>query len=178
MYCKIQIIYFAGVLAGHDNRVSCLGVTEDGMAVCTGSWDSFLKIWNWRSKNSKLSSWKEKTLEKKKKKRQFIFFCPFRKFHQKKISVFLLSVFKLNLQQKKGLQCIYKKSTVSFCKLISQVVPDFSYPKNPKKNVKMIKRPHVQKERPVTSIMERYFFSTPKKYFEFFFLNFFLIFFK
>ncbi|KAI6180767.1 hypothetical protein M3Y98_00756500 [Aphelenchoides besseyi] len=34
------------VLAGHDNRVSCLGVTEDGMAVCTGSWDSFLKIWN------------------------------------------------------------------------------------------------------------------------------------
>ncbi|XP_065189764.1 guanine nucleotide-binding protein subunit beta-1 [Sycon ciliatum] len=35
-----------GVLAGHDNRVSCLGVTEDGLAVCTGSWDSFLKIWN------------------------------------------------------------------------------------------------------------------------------------
>jgi len=35
-----------GVLAGHDNRVSCLGVTEDGMAVCTGSWDSFLKVWN------------------------------------------------------------------------------------------------------------------------------------
>lgn len=37
---------FLGVLAGHDNRVSCLGVTEDGMAVATGSWDSFLKIWN------------------------------------------------------------------------------------------------------------------------------------
>jgi len=36
----------AGVLVGHDNRVSCLGVTEDGMAVCTGSWDSFLKVWN------------------------------------------------------------------------------------------------------------------------------------
>lgn len=36
----------AGVLAGHDNRVSNLGITEDGMAVCTGSWDSFLKIWN------------------------------------------------------------------------------------------------------------------------------------
>ena len=35
-----------GVLAGHDNRVSCLGVTEDGMAVATGSWDSFLRIWN------------------------------------------------------------------------------------------------------------------------------------
>ncbi|CAG08067.1 unnamed protein product [Tetraodon nigroviridis] len=36
----------AGVLAGHDNRVSCLGVTKDGMAVATGSWDSFLRIWN------------------------------------------------------------------------------------------------------------------------------------
>ncbi|KAG5201079.1 hypothetical protein MJG53_013286 [Ovis ammon polii x Ovis aries] len=36
----------AGVLAGQDNRVSCLGVTDDGMAVATRSWDSFLKIWN------------------------------------------------------------------------------------------------------------------------------------
>ncbi|KOB65399.1 Uncharacterized protein OBRU01_22806 [Operophtera brumata] len=36
----------AGILAGHDNRVSCLGVTENGMAVATGSWDSFLRIWN------------------------------------------------------------------------------------------------------------------------------------
>ncbi|XP_060776476.1 guanine nucleotide-binding protein G(I)/G(S)/G(T) subunit beta-3a [Neoarius graeffei] len=35
-----------GTLSGHDNRVSCLGVTADGMACCTGSWDSFLKIWN------------------------------------------------------------------------------------------------------------------------------------
>lgn len=33
------------VLPGHDNRVSCLGVSSDGMALCTGSWDSFLKIW-------------------------------------------------------------------------------------------------------------------------------------
>jgi len=32
-------------LAGHDNRVSCLGVSTDGMALCTGSWDSFLKLW-------------------------------------------------------------------------------------------------------------------------------------
>lgn len=37
---------FAGILAGHDNRVSCLGVTENGMAVATGSWDSFLRVWN------------------------------------------------------------------------------------------------------------------------------------
>jgi guanine nucleotide-binding protein G(I)/G(S)/G(T) subunit beta-1 len=34
-----------GVLAGHDNRVSCLGVSHDGQALCTGSWDSFLKLW-------------------------------------------------------------------------------------------------------------------------------------
>lgn len=34
-----------GVLAGHENRVSCLGVSTDGMALCTGSWDSTLKIW-------------------------------------------------------------------------------------------------------------------------------------
>eukprot|EP00636_Phaeomonas_parva_P015323 CAMPEP_0118856406 /NCGR_PEP_ID=MMETSP1163-20130328/3888_1 /TAXON_ID=124430 /ORGANISM="Phaeomonas parva, Strain CCMP2877" /LENGTH=352 /DNA_ID=CAMNT_0006789499 /DNA_START=296 /DNA_END=1354 /DNA_ORIENTATION=- len=31
-------------LAGHENRVSCLGVAPDGMAVCTGSWDTFLRI--------------------------------------------------------------------------------------------------------------------------------------
>lgn len=36
----------AGILAGHDNRVSCLGVTENGVAVATGSWDSFLRVWN------------------------------------------------------------------------------------------------------------------------------------
>jgi guanine nucleotide-binding protein G(I)/G(S)/G(T) subunit beta-1 len=33
-----------GVLAGHENRVSCLGVSGDGMALCTGSWDSVLKV--------------------------------------------------------------------------------------------------------------------------------------
>jgi guanine nucleotide-binding protein G(I)/G(S)/G(T) subunit beta-1 len=32
-------------LQGHDNRVSCLGVSTDGMALCTGSWDAYLKIW-------------------------------------------------------------------------------------------------------------------------------------
>lgn len=32
-----------GVLTGHENRVSCLGVSSDGMALCTGSWDSTLK---------------------------------------------------------------------------------------------------------------------------------------
>lgn len=33
-----------GVLSGHDNRISCLGVSDDGIALCTGSWDSLLKV--------------------------------------------------------------------------------------------------------------------------------------
>ena len=33
-----------GVLTGHENRVSCLGVSSDGMALCTGSWDGTLKV--------------------------------------------------------------------------------------------------------------------------------------
>lgn len=33
-----------GVLSGHDNRISCLGVSGDGIALCTGSWDSLLKV--------------------------------------------------------------------------------------------------------------------------------------
>jgi guanine nucleotide-binding protein G(I)/G(S)/G(T) subunit beta-1 len=32
-------------LQGHENRVSCLGVNTNGTALCTGSWDTFLKIW-------------------------------------------------------------------------------------------------------------------------------------
>ncbi|MES1912552.1 MAG: hypothetical protein MHM6MM_004809 [Cercozoa sp. M6MM] len=32
-------------LAGHENRVSCLGVSQNGKALCTGSWDTLLKIW-------------------------------------------------------------------------------------------------------------------------------------
>lgn len=32
-------------LAGHENRVSCLGVNDNGQALCTGSWDTLLKIW-------------------------------------------------------------------------------------------------------------------------------------
>lgn len=33
-----------GILTGHDNRVSCLGVSSDGMGLCTGSWDGSLKV--------------------------------------------------------------------------------------------------------------------------------------
>jgi len=32
-------------LEGHSNRVSCLGVNCNGTALCTGSWDCFLKVW-------------------------------------------------------------------------------------------------------------------------------------
>jgi len=31
--------------AGHENRVSCVGITDDGKALCTGSWDTLLKVW-------------------------------------------------------------------------------------------------------------------------------------
>ncbi|OWF49829.1 guanine nucleotide-binding protein subunit beta-5-like [Mizuhopecten yessoensis] len=33
------------ILYAHENRVSCLGVSPDGTALCTGSWDYSLKIW-------------------------------------------------------------------------------------------------------------------------------------
>jgi WD40 repeat protein len=33
-----------GSLVGHDNRVSCLGVSNDGMSLCTGSWDSLVSF--------------------------------------------------------------------------------------------------------------------------------------
>lgn len=32
-------------LPAHENRVSCVGVSPDGQALCTGSWDTMLKIW-------------------------------------------------------------------------------------------------------------------------------------
>jgi len=35
----------AETLDMHENRVSCLGVSGDGKALCTGSWDTNLRIW-------------------------------------------------------------------------------------------------------------------------------------
>lgn len=29
---------------GHENRVSCLGVSNDGISLCTGSWDSLVSL--------------------------------------------------------------------------------------------------------------------------------------
>eukprot|EP00271_Cylindrocystis_brebissonii_P006036 TRINITY_DN1857_c0_g1_i1.p1 TRINITY_DN1857_c0_g1~~TRINITY_DN1857_c0_g1_i1.p1 ORF type:complete len:414 (-),score=42.60 TRINITY_DN1857_c0_g1_i1:1237-2478(-) len=34
-----------GRLGRHTARVSCLGLTADGSALCTGSWDATLKVW-------------------------------------------------------------------------------------------------------------------------------------
>lgn len=33
-----------GSLVGHENRVSCLGVSNDGISLCTGSWDSLVSL--------------------------------------------------------------------------------------------------------------------------------------
>lgn len=32
-------------LSGHENRVSCVGVSPTGQALATGSWDTLLKVW-------------------------------------------------------------------------------------------------------------------------------------
>lgn len=32
-------------LQGHENAISCLAVSSDGMALCTGSWDNLLRVW-------------------------------------------------------------------------------------------------------------------------------------
>ncbi len=34
-----------GTLKSHQNRVSCIGVHKDGMALATGSWDTSVKVW-------------------------------------------------------------------------------------------------------------------------------------
>ncbi|CAH1796547.1 unnamed protein product [Owenia fusiformis] len=36
---RIQLLY------GHENRVSCLGMSPDGTALCTGSWDHTLRVY-------------------------------------------------------------------------------------------------------------------------------------
>jgi len=35
-----------GQLGLHTDRVSCVGTSPDGLGVCTGSWDSELRVWN------------------------------------------------------------------------------------------------------------------------------------
>lgn len=43
--CLKQSSSFVYQLQGHENRVSCLGVNTQGRALCTGSWDTLLKVW-------------------------------------------------------------------------------------------------------------------------------------
>lgn len=41
-----QVVLDLGSLQNsHESRISCLGVSADGSALCTGSWDTNLKIW-------------------------------------------------------------------------------------------------------------------------------------
>lgn len=35
---RLQVLY------GHENRVSCLAISPDGTALCTGSWDFTLRV--------------------------------------------------------------------------------------------------------------------------------------
>jgi WD40 repeat protein len=39
------VFHLVSLFTGHENRVSCLGVSPSGDALCTGSWDALLKIW-------------------------------------------------------------------------------------------------------------------------------------
>lgn len=34
-----------GILSGHENRITSLSVSPNGMAMCTSSWDNFLRVW-------------------------------------------------------------------------------------------------------------------------------------
>lgn len=43
-----------GTLQGHDNRVSCLGVSNDALSLCTGSWDSMVSLFSPDSQLSRL----------------------------------------------------------------------------------------------------------------------------
>lgn len=41
----LQVVLNLGNLQNsHDGRISCLGMSSDGSALCTGSWDKNLKV--------------------------------------------------------------------------------------------------------------------------------------
>lgn len=41
----LQVVLDLGTLQdSHKNRINCLGMSADGSALCTGSWDSNLKV--------------------------------------------------------------------------------------------------------------------------------------
>lgn len=45
MFASSQVVLNLGSLQdSHDDRISCLGLSADGSALCTGSWDTNLKV--------------------------------------------------------------------------------------------------------------------------------------
>ncbi|KAF2305915.1 hypothetical protein GH714_008849 [Hevea brasiliensis] len=43
---QLQVVLNLGSLQNsHESRISCLGLSADGSALCTGSYDTNLKIW-------------------------------------------------------------------------------------------------------------------------------------
>ncbi|XP_019165423.1 PREDICTED: guanine nucleotide-binding protein subunit beta-2-like [Ipomoea nil] len=40
-----MVLNLGSLQNSHDGRISCLGLSGDGSALCTGSWDTTLKIW-------------------------------------------------------------------------------------------------------------------------------------
>jgi hypothetical protein len=39
------VLEFAGQLQGHENRITALTLTPNGMAMVTSSWDMHLRVW-------------------------------------------------------------------------------------------------------------------------------------
>lgn len=45
LFSALQMVLNLGSLQNsHDGRISCLGLSGDGSALCTGSWDTTLKV--------------------------------------------------------------------------------------------------------------------------------------
>ena len=45
MFASLQVVLNIGSLQdSHEDRISCLGLSADGSALCTGSWDTNLKV--------------------------------------------------------------------------------------------------------------------------------------
>ncbi|MFS7995549.1 Guanine nucleotide-binding protein subunit beta [Helianthus anomalus] len=45
MLTTVVVLNLGTLQNSHEARVSCLGLSADGSALCTGSWDTSLKIW-------------------------------------------------------------------------------------------------------------------------------------
>ncbi|KAG0625560.1 hypothetical protein M758_2G065000 [Ceratodon purpureus] len=52
LLAKVVANLGGGRAEGHTNRVSCLALADDGDALCTGSWDTTLKVWSYAGKKA------------------------------------------------------------------------------------------------------------------------------